>query len=253
MRTSRIIAILLSLALLPCAAAFAEEEGEEFTNAFPLESCRFVPWGGNAFFSLTPGRQLYLSNSRCKDAGDCNELEEVWITVLPEIRRIPVTIGGKKRTIRARVVEEFETADGELQEISRNFFANCLPTRDVYYFGEDVEDGEGNPLPDAWLAGRNGATPGIIMPDEAFLLGSRYFQEIAPGVALDRAEHVRLGIEVEVPAGLFEGCVGIEETSPLEPGKTSTKIYCPDVGLVISNDLELIAIYGRQDHDDEDD
>ncbi|MGH8284205.1 MAG: hypothetical protein ACRETT_00380 [Steroidobacteraceae bacterium] len=70
MRTSRIIAILLSRALLPCAAAFAEDEGEEFTNAFPLESCRFVPRGGNAFFSLTAGRQLYLSNSRCKDAGD---------------------------------------------------------------------------------------------------------------------------------------------------------------------------------------
>ncbi len=24
---------------------------------------------------------------------------------------------------------------------------------DVYYFGEDVEDGDGEPLPDAWLAG----------------------------------------------------------------------------------------------------
>ncbi|MGQ0835199.1 MAG: hypothetical protein ACT4O5_09815 [Gammaproteobacteria bacterium] len=64
---------------------------------------------------------------------------------------------------------------------------------------------------------------------------------------------MRLGIEVEVPAGLFQGCVEIEETSPLEPGQTSTKIYCPDVGLVVDNDLELIAVYGRQDHDDEDD
>jgi hypothetical protein len=253
MRSLQLQVMLLSAVLLPSGLAYADADEDAFTQDFPLESCQFEPRGGNAFFSLMPGRQLYLSNSRCVDEGECDELEEVWITVLPEIRKIPLTIDGRKRTVRTRVVEEFETADGELQEISRNFFANCLPTRDVYYFGEDVEDGEGNPLPDAWLAGRNGAMPGIIMPDEAFLLGSRYFQEIAPGVAMDRAEHVRLGIEVEVPAGVFEGCVEVEESSPLEPGSTSTKIYCPDVGLTISNDLELIAVYGRHGRNENDD
>lgn len=140
-----------------------------------------------------------------------------------------------------------------MTEISRNFFANCLASRDVYYFGEDVVDGEGNRLPDSWLAGRNGAAPGIIMPDQAFLLGARYFQEVAPGVALDRAEHVRMGIEVSVPAGDFKGCVEIEETTPLEPGSISTKIYCPRVGLVIDNDLELMGIGGEPPDDDDDD
>jgi hypothetical protein len=247
--------VWLASSLAPLAfAAQAAETGPAFTQEFPLESCRFVPRGGNAFFTLTPGRQLYLSNARCKAAGECDELEEVWISVLPETRSIPLTIGGKRRTIRARVIEEFETADGEVAEISRNFFANCQPARDVYYFGEDVFDGEGDPLPDAWLAGRDGASPGLIMPDAAFLLGTRYFQEIAPGVALDRAEHVRAGVEVEVPAGVFEGCIEVDETTPLEPGQSSTKIYCPGIGLVIDDDLELIAVYGRGPlHRDDDD
>jgi hypothetical protein len=49
-------------------------------------------------------------------------------------------------------MEEYETADGEVEEISRNYVADCNPMHDVYYFGEDVEDGDGNPLPDAWPA-----------------------------------------------------------------------------------------------------
>jgi hypothetical protein len=239
---------LVASALVASAGARAQDEAPEFTRDFPLASCKFVPWGGNRFFSLNPGRQLYFSNSRCED---CEDREELWITVLPELRKIPLVIGGKRRTIPARVIEEFETANEEVAEISRNFFANCQPSRDVYYFGEDVVDGEGNPQPDAWLAGRNRAMPGIIMPESAFILGSRYFQEVAPGVALDRAEHVRIGVEVEVPAGVFQGCIEIEESSPLEPGTTSTKVYCPEIGLVVSGDLELVAVYDR-DRDDDD-
>ncbi len=45
--------------------------------------------------------------------------------------------GGKLRTVRTRVLEEYETVDGELEEVSRNFVADCNPMHDVYYFGED--------------------------------------------------------------------------------------------------------------------
>ncbi len=122
----------------------------------------------------------------------------------------------------------------------------CSPDRDVYYFGEEVdiyEDGRIVSHDGAWLAGRRGAEPGIIMPDRAFLLGSRYFQELAPGIAEDRAEHVGVDLDIDVPAGSFEECVRINETSPLEPGHVSKKAYCPGVGLVRDGDLELTAIY----------
>ncbi len=148
-------------------------------------------------------------------------------------------------------MQEFETVDGEVEEISRNYVASCEPTQDVYYFGEDVEDGDGNPLPDAWLAGRDGARPGILMPDQAFLLGSRYFQEIAVN-AKDRAEHTALGLEIEVPAGVFRNCVEVTETTPLENGE-SIKFYCPNVGMVVDGDLELVAIFSNAEPPEVDD
>jgi hypothetical protein len=232
--------VLALAALAPMAAAKAAGDG--FTRQFPLSACDFKPSAGNPYFKLKPGRQLYLSNVRCVGDGDCDELEEVWITVLPETRVVKFIYGGHERAVRTRVVQEFETADGEVEEVSYNFFANCSPMNDVYYFGEEVFDGEGNPEDDAWLAGQDGARPGIIMPDRAFLLGSRYYQEIAPN-AKDRGEHTSMGFEVEVPAGVFRNCVEVTETTPLEPGEESIKVYCPHVGLVIDDDLELMAVF----------
>jgi hypothetical protein len=131
---------------------------------------------------------------------------------------------------------------GELVEVSRNFYSRCEQTDEAFYFGEDVdiyEDGEIVSHDGAWRAGRNGALPGLIMPGR-FLLGARYFQEIAPGVALDRAENVAMGLTLETEAGTLEECVQVVETSPLEPGSESTKIYCPGVGLAQDSDAVLV-------------
>jgi hypothetical protein len=233
---------LLLSALAPLAAV--AQDG--FTRNFPIAACDFKAYGGNAYLRLQTGRQLYLSNQSCVDDGECEELEELWITMLPQTRVIEFEFGGQQRAARTRVMEEYETVDGEVEEISRNYVADCNPMHDVYYFGEDVEDGDGNPLDDAWLAGVDGARPGILMPDRAFLLGSRYYQEIAPN-AKDRGEHTSMGIEVDVPAGVFRGCVEVTETTPLEPDEESLKTYCPGIGLVRDDDLELISISNNAD------
>ncbi|HEY5756400.1 MAG TPA: hypothetical protein VIU34_11295 [Steroidobacter sp.] len=226
--------------------ALANDQDTEFTDDFPIEDCNFIPRGGNPFFDLTPGRQLYLSNQQCVAEGKCDELEELWITVLPETRKVVINDGGGKRSIATRVVEEKETADGELVEISRNFFATCRPSNDVYYFGEEVDIYEGGKIVDhegQWLAGRDKAAPGIIMPHSGFLIGARYYQELAPDVALDRAEHVAVDLKVETPAGVFHDCIKVIETSPLEPGQESTKLYCPRVGQIADGELLLQAVY----------
>lgn len=238
-----------ALLFAPHPFAAAEEE-PEFTTEFPVEECQFRSTGRNPYFTLKPGRQLYLSNvrTRCED-GECEDLEELWITVLDETRNVRIEDDGERRWITTRVVEEVETADGELVEISRNYFAECSGTQDVYYFGEDVdiyENGRVVSHDGAWLAGRRRAEPGVIMPGGAFLLGARYFQEIAPGVALDRAEHVADDLEIEVPAGNFDDCVEIEETTPLEPDSVGSKTYCPGTGLMNDGDLELISVFQRR-------
>jgi hypothetical protein len=238
--------------LLGLAAAQSEEEA--FTTEFRFQDCRFKARGANPYFILKPGHQLVFE---AEEDGETARLE---ITVLHEIERIHVPGLG---FVKTRVVEERESVDDELVEVSRNFFALCRGpkgTNDAVYFGEDVDiyndDGtithEGE-----WRAGRPDgkglAEPGIIMPG-TYLLGSRYFQELADKIALDRAEHVAMGLKVTTKAGTFHDCVRIVETSPLEPGSESEKVYCRGIGLVMDNDAQLIEINeGHHDDDDDDD
>lgn len=175
---------------------------------------------------------------------DEGEILELTITVLPEVETVHfTTANGVPMTVRTRVIEERELVDGELAEVSRNFFARCRQTNDIFYFGEDVdiyEEGEIVSHDGAWRVGEGDALPGVIMPG-TFLLGARYFQEIAPDVALDQAENDDMDLDVEVPAGDFERCVLVVETTPLEPGDESEKMYCPGVGLVFDDDAELVS------------
>jgi hypothetical protein len=145
--------------------------------------------------------------------------------------------------LKARVIEERESEDGELVEVSRNFFAVCRETGDVFYFGEDVDDYEDDEIvghEGAWRAGVDGAQPGIIMPGR-FLLGAKYFQEVAPGIALDRGRNIAMGVSIDTPAGSFEDCVGVMDSSALDPdAEGDLKIYCHGVGIVMDEVLVLV-------------
>lgn len=242
MRLSAAAAVLISLFVF-VPAAFAEDE-PEFTSEFRSD-CKFTSEGGNPYFLLKPGRLVL-------EGEDDGEVFRVQITVLNETAGIFVPGLG---VVRTRVVEERETVDDELIEVSRNYFAMCKQTGDVWYFGEDVDifHEDGSVTHDgAWIAGRPDgkglAEPGIIMPG-SFLLGSRYYQELADGIALDRAEHVEMGLEFRSRAGRFRDCVRVIETTPLEPGEESEKTYCPGVGLVADDEAELVSFSFRDDDD----
>ncbi len=228
--------IALSLALASMALVPATLTAQ-FTTDFAIESCTFAADGRqNPYFSLHPGDQITLEGE------DDGEEVKVQITVTNNTKLIKFTpAGGAPMSVQARVVVEREWVDGEIVEISRNWFARCVQTNDIFYFGEAVdiyEDGEVVSHDGAWQAGVAGAQPGIIVPAR-FLIGSRYYQEIAPGVALDRARHARMGFSVTAAGETFEDCGEVVETSPLEPGHESIKVYCPGVGLVQDNDITL--------------
>jgi hypothetical protein len=192
------------------------------------------------------------------------------ITVLEDMEVIHL----HDQLIITRVVEERESEGGKVFEISRNFFAVCLKTNDVFYFGEDVSvcdiegtggfaadgqtcaNGSEPEHPGQWRAGQpvgdNGtiAMPGVIMPG-GFLLGSKYFQEVAFPVAADRGENVEMGLTFQENGFNFEGCVKVVDTNSVEGGKSCSegdvKVYCPRVGLVQDEDLKLVEI-NRPDH-----
>lgn len=144
--------------------------------------------------------------------------------------------------VATRVVEERESKGNALVEVSRNYFAISKRTNSVFYFGEDVDiyrDGKVSKHEGSWLAGVNGARFGLMMPGTP-LVGGRYYQEIAPGVAMDRAQIVSNTGTLGVPAGTFTNVLRIEETTPLERGAREYKSYAPGVGLLQDESLRLV-------------
>jgi hypothetical protein len=211
-----------------------------FTDNFMLEKCEgFSNTGSNPYFILEPDYQLVLEGKEGK------KTLRVVITVLDLTKPVTVDIDGLPTEIITRVVDETETKDGVLVEISKNYFAICNRTNSVMYFGEavDIYNKEGTEVishDGAWEAGVDeGARPGIIMPG-TILQGGKYFQEVAPGIAMDRAEIVSINKTVETLAGSFTGCLKTRETTPLEPGAVDFKFYAPDVGLIKDGAIELI-------------
>ena len=210
-----------------------KQSAAAFTDQFAIENYTFSSTGRNPFFVLEPGYQLILEGNEGEDQ---IRLE---VTVLAETK----TVGG----IETRIVEEKEMENGELIEISRNYFAICNETSDIFYFGEEVdiyEDGKIKNHEGAWLADQERNRAGIIMPGR-ILMGARYYQEVAPDVAMDRAEVISMNEQVETPAGTFSGCLKMEETNALKPGEREFKYYAPGVGLVKEESLVLV-LYGNK-------
>lgn len=209
---------------------YGQQQQGEFQDTFNLENCNFASSGSNRYFILEPGHQSVL------EAQEDGEMVEVVITVLNETK----VVDG----IETRVVEERESEAGELVEISRNYFAVCKPTNDIFYFGEDVdmyEDGEIVSHEGAWLAGENNTKAGMFIPGNV-QVGMKYYQEIAPGIAKDRAEIVSVNDTLTVPAGNFTEVLRLEETNPLEPDEREDNFYAPGVG-VIQDDTEKLVTY----------
>ena len=205
-----------------------DAEEQTWTSNFQLTQDELTSTGRNPYFILEPGYTLVLEAGR----------ERLTITVLNETRKID--------NIDVRIVEERETKDGRLVEISRNFFAISKHTNNVYYFGEEVDIYKAGKIVShegAWVAGLNGARFGLMMPGSP-TLHQRFYQEFAPGVAMDRAEIVSLSETLKTPAGNFKQVLKVVETTPLEPGVVEAKYYAPGIGLLQDGTLKLVR-YGK--------
>ena len=205
-----------------------------FTSGFDRSRCTFSTTGSNPYFPLWPGHATLLEGVEV-DGEELVELE-VLITVSEDTELVDGVL--------TREVVEREKEDGELVEISYNYFAHCRETGDVWYFGEDVDDYEGGVIVGhggAWRAGENGALPGVFMMGSP-MLGARYQQEYAPGVAEDRGEVTGVGGTVDVPLGTYTNVLSVIDTNALNPGPGDLKIYAPGVGNIVDEVMELTEI-----------
>lgn len=233
-------ALVAVVALLGCSSAptsppvsaAAPAEPGAFTDTFAVAAEDWSTTGRNPYFILEPG---YVLDFAGKEHGKSVHLT---ITVLAETK----TVDG----VETRVVEERESEGAELSEVSRNYFAFSKKDGGVYYFGEDVdeyEDGKVATHGGSWHAGENDARFGLMMPG-APVVGMRHYQEMAPGTAMDRAEVVSITETFETPAGKFENCLKVAETSALEKGR-EFKLYAPGVGLIKDGAFRLVR-YGAE-------
>jgi hypothetical protein len=212
---------------LAIGAAKKPAEPPAFQETFPVDPADLVSTGRNPYFILEPGYTLYFTGREGSARVDLR------IAVLAET----MSVAG----VETRVVEERETANGSLREVSRNYFAISRATADVYYFGEEVDlykHGKIVSHEGSWLAGQGTNRFGLAMP-AAPRIGQRYYQEIAPKVAMDRAEVVSLTGTMKTPAGTFDRVLKIEETTPREPGVKEYKSYAPEIGLIRDGGLRL--------------
>ncbi len=207
----------------------APDGPQPWQSEFTLDRSDLASRGTNPYFVLEPGYQLtYRGREDGKDV-------DLVITVMDRTE----TVDG----VETRVVEERESQAGELVEVSRNYFAISTRTHDVYYFGEDVdmyEHGEIESHEGAWRSGVHGAHFGMMMPGVP-AVGIRYHTEVAPHVAMDRCEIVSMDTPITTPAGRFEHCVKVEETTPIEAGSKEYKLYARGIGLVQDSTLLLTS------------
>jgi len=241
-------ALALTIVTFTCIAFFsglviAQPQDEEtgYTDQLRTQDCTFINEGENTYYILRPGYQLVLEG--VEDGEDIVFVH----TVLNETRMFYLP---DKGWVSTRVIEELEWADGRPLEFTRGFFAICKETGDLYDFGDEVDiyNDEGTAVEShdgTWHAGqpdKNGvAKPGIFMPG-TFLLGAKYYQQMAEGMSMERAHNWEMGLTIETPAGTFTDCIRVRETNWSEPeGAETFKTHAPGIGLLGEDTLELVA------------
>ena len=204
-------------------------------NSIKINPDNFVDKIDNPFFPLQPGTTFTYQSTD----GSVVDL---------------FTVTGQTKTIlgvECVVVQDNVYVDGKLAETTLDYHAQDK-AGNVWYFGENTKelDANGNVTSTAgtWLAGKHGATPGIIM-EASPKVGDTYFQEIAPkDQAQDQATVDSLNAHVKVTFGNFNHVLQTTETTRFDPATLDHKFYAKGVGEVLTVDvttgerLELVSI-----------
>lgn len=233
-RIARPAVWLLAASLLVPPHASADPKPKDWNPAIvPADFAGIAE--DNPYLPLPPGRTL-LYRGQTKDGLETLEFEVT--------NRTKTILG-----VTTVVVVERHTLNGQLEEISENWFAQDRHG-DVWYFGEfsqNYENGAPVDSDGSWEAGVGGARPGIIMKADP-QVGDAYFQEFAPGIAEDQAQVMSTTGTSTVLQGTFSGVLETKEWTSLEPNSRERKFYAPGIGLILEQKgpdrLELTEVRG---------
>ncbi len=222
-RTRFVLALAASLAMLlfttvPLTAAKHRTRAAASPSINPANFVRGV---NNKFFPLPPGTTFFYEGEK-EGVPTSNE---TFVT-----RKTKRILG-----VTCIVVQDRAFESGVLAEDTLDYYAQDT-AGNVWYFGEDTKelDANGNVISTqgSWLAGVNGATPGIIMEANP-KKNDQYDQENAPGVAQDQAKVLSLDKSATVPYGSFDDLLLTQESTPLDPKDVENKYYAAGIGFIL--------------------
>jgi hypothetical protein len=180
----------------------------------------------NAWFPLIPG-----SVYRYRGVKDGQPSREV------------MTVTHRTRTIdgaRTVAVSDLLYLRGRLEERTTDYYTQDRDGN-VWYFGEDTAEldrnGDVKDTSGSWLAGKDGAKPGIFMYATP-RAGQSARQEFLKGEAEDHFQVLRLGEHVTVPFKHVGNALLTKEWTPLEPGVLDHKFYARGIGTVLEQTVE---------------
>lgn len=235
----------LIIATLACACS-SEESGGPTINEQGLAECHpvtvdvslcdpaqveFTLESTNPWYPLVPGLKTVLEG---EDEGVSLRVER---TVLAESREIA--------GVAVHVLEHKTFHDGEIHEIAYNFYVESVDGT-VCYFGEDVEFYEGGALANTdgtWRVGVDGAKPGVIMPADP-IMGASYYQEYAPGTALDQGRIAAIDLRTELD-GVAHDTIQVIDTNPIDDEEACSpeeKRYARGIGEVRDVELNIVSV-----------
>lgn len=223
----RKLALVAVAAALVAGAVAASGSGSSHTRTF---SARIT----NQWFPLKPGtRYVY------RDVESGLKGRDV-VLVLHKVR----VIDGA----RTRAVSDKLYLHGKLRERTTDWYTQD-DRGSIWYYGEATAEldkhGHVTSHEGSWLAGQNGAKPGIFMPARP-RVGQSFRQEYLKGHAEDHFKVI--GVFRPVTGGKAVNVL-TKEWSPLEPGVIDHKMYTRGIGNVYeqiqkgpSEHAELISL-----------
>ena len=186
-----------------------------------IDPANFQALVDNLWFPLKPG-SLYVYRG-VKDGEPVREVYEVTRGV-QKVEGVPCVV----------IHDRLFHSDGSLAEDTFDFYTQDRQGN-VWYFGEMTvaldDKGKLTDTGGSWLAGEDGAQPGIFMEANP-TVGHTFRQEYYPAHAEDQFKVLTLQASLSVPFGPFTNTLLTQETTALEPGIVDHKNYAKGIGEV---------------------
>jgi hypothetical protein len=183
-----------------------------------------APKVDNRWYPLVPGTQFVMEGRANRGHG---RLPHQVVTTVTDLTK---TVNG----VPTVVIWDRDINEGQLEESELAFQAQDNDGN-VWLLGEYpevYEDGKLQGAEDTWIAGLQGARPGVLMRANPRAGTPSYLEGYAPKIEFqDRAKVSKTGVRNCVPLSCYKNVLLIDEWNPLEAGDAhQLKSYAPGVG-----------------------